>query len=34
MRRKFEAREKSKDYVEDAEEDLRFKKNFDNYIKC
>ena len=32
MRRKFEAREKSKDYVEDAEEDLRFKKNFDNYI--
>ena len=24
MRRKYEAREKSKDYVEDAEEDLRF----------
>jgi|TARA_A100001201_G_scaffold1853_2_gene4765 hypothetical protein len=32
MRRKYEAREKSKDYVEDAQEDLRFKKHFDNYI--
>jgi len=32
MRRKYEAREKSKDYVEEAEEDLRFKKHFDNYI--
>ena len=33
MRRKYEAREKSTDYVEDAEEDLRFVKHFDNYIK-
>ena len=32
MRRKYEAREKSKDYVEDAEEDLRFVKHFKNYI--
>ena len=32
MRRKYEAREKSKDYVEDAEEDLRFVKHFRNYI--
>ena len=32
MRRKYEAREKSKDYVEDAEEDLRFVKYFKNYI--
>jgi len=32
MRRKYEAREKSKDYVEDAEEDLRFIKHFKNYI--
>jgi hypothetical protein len=32
MRRKYEAREKLKDYVEDAEEDLRFKKHFKNYI--
>ena len=32
MRRKYEAREKSTDYVEEAEEDLRFVKHFKNYI--
>jgi hypothetical protein len=32
MRRKYEAREKSKDYVEEADEDLKFVKNFKNYI--
>ena len=32
MRRKYEAREKSKDYVKEAEEDLRFVKHFKNYI--
>ena len=32
MRRKYEAREKSKDYVEDAEEDLRFVKHFKSVV--
>ena len=32
MRRKYEAREKSNNYVEEAEEDLRFIKHFKNYI--
>ena len=32
MRRKYEAREKSSNYVEEAEEDLRFIKHFKNYI--
>tara|TARA_Y100001972_G_scaffold72606_1_gene88164 strand:- start:289 stop:690 length:402 start_codon:yes stop_codon:yes gene_type:complete len=32
MRRKYEAREKSNNYVEEAEEDLRFVKHFKNYI--
>ena len=32
MRRKYEAREKSNNYVEEAEEDLRFVKHFTNYI--
>jgi hypothetical protein len=32
MRRKYEAREKSDQYVEEAEEDLRFVKYFKNYI--
>ena len=32
MRRKYEAREKSDQYVEEAEEDLRFVKHFKNYI--
>ncbi len=32
MRRKYEAREKSTNYVEEAEEDLRFIKHFKNYI--
>ena len=33
MRLKFESRLISKDYVEEANEDLVFKKNFNNYIK-
>tara|TARA_R100001377_G_scaffold42723_1_gene24077 strand:+ start:172 stop:1614 length:1443 start_codon:yes stop_codon:yes gene_type:complete len=32
MRRKFEAREKSKNYVSEAEEDSKFIKHFSNYI--
>ena len=32
MIRKFEARSKSKDYVEEAREDTRFIKHFKNYI--
>jgi len=32
MRRKYEAREKSTNYVEEAEEDLKFIKHFKNYI--
>ena len=33
MRMKFESRVKSKDYVEEANEDLKFSKYFENYIK-
>tara|TARA_R100001086_G_scaffold177303_1_gene97923 strand:- start:314 stop:742 length:429 start_codon:yes stop_codon:yes gene_type:complete len=32
MRRKYEAREKSDKYVEEAEENLKFVKHFKNYI--
>ena len=33
MRKKFESRTKSEDYVAEAEEDQKFEKHFDKYIK-